>query len=54
MKIIEFHEIIMKIMKIKKTKRDNHYEKHRIQIDNNGNRENQIITNDNYENHENH
>ena len=49
MKIIKFHARIQK-----KKKRDNHYEKNRIPIDNNGNLENIVITNENYENHENH
>ena len=39
---------------MKTKKRDNHYETTRIQIDNNGTRENHVITNDNNENHENH
>ena len=54
MKIIEFHARIMKKIKTQKIKRDNHYENNKIQIYNNGNRENIIITNDNHENHENH
>ena len=54
MKILEFHARITKIMKTQKIKRDNHYEHNIIQIDNNGNLENLIITNDNHENHENH
>ena len=37
----------------KKKKRDNHYENNRIPIDNNGNRENIVITYENYESHEN-
>ena len=43
-KNIENHEI-------PKKKLYNHYENNRIQIDNNGNLENLIITNDNNENH---
>ena len=47
-------QALRKLLKSKKKKRDNHYENNKIQIDNNGNLENHIITNDNHENHENH
>ena len=53
MKIIKSHARIKKIIKIKK-KQENHYENTRIPIDNTGNRENIVITNENHENHENH
>ena len=39
---------------LKSKKQENHYENTRIPIDNTGNRENIVITNENHENHENH
>ena len=48
----ENHKIPCKNLE-KKKKRDNHYEKNRIPIDNNGNRENIVITYENYASHEN-